>query len=80
MCILFSILRKVLTVSFNKPFNVTKPVNCLISVATIFKSSQFQYLNIYSQITGSEFSVNRSVIYILIAGNNSSYYCSVPVS
>lgn len=79
MCILFSILWKVLRVCFNKPFNVTKSVNRLISVATIFKSSHLQYLNSYSQITGNEFSVN-SVIYTLSAGNNSSYYSSVPVS
>lgn len=39
MCILFSILWKVLTISLNKPFNDAKSVNCLISVATIFKSS-----------------------------------------
>lgn len=73
MCILYSILWKVLTVCFNKPFNVTKSVNCLISVATIFKSSQLQYLNIHSQIAGNEFQVN-TVLYTLSIGNNSSYY------
>lgn len=74
MCILFSILRKVLTVRLNKPFNVTKSVNRLISVATIFKSSHLQYLNSYSQITANEFSQTVSFT-TLSAGNNSSYYC-----
>lgn len=76
MCILFSILRVVLTVCFNKLFNDTEPVSCLISVATIFKLSPN---NILIFIHSNTFSANSSVIYTLNAGkksNRSNNYCS----